>query len=457
MRESRAAGALPATASAGIEAVTKEGTQASARGIIRAAFVVVVYLGYTSTIAGVASPWIAKSFALNQTAISRLYAWLSIASVGTLLLTSVADRVGRRPVVLGCLGATAFSALMAAAAPSALLFIIWATLASACVAAAFSVAIVVLAEELPTRERAKGQGYAGFANRSGFALCVLLMPLFARNRYSWRLLMVLSAVAGASLWPWIAAEMPRRARRKRKKRAHGHSQDRLRDLVGARYRRRFSTLMGCAFLSSMAGTAANSWTYYHAITVVGLSPARTSTVMLAGDGLGMLGFMAGAWAAELFGRVPVVVGFGTAMWLGAIAFYWGPPAHFLLPALWLGTAYSWFVIGGNAMTVGANAAATELFPTALRGTIVGAAALFGAVGSAAAQLTISALDRRLGGLSNVTGYLALLGIVSALIFGTFIDETRGLSLKDAALEEDLPDEEEPHRHVHARRDRKTAD
>jgi len=41
----------------------------------------------------------------------------------------------------------------------------------------------------------------------------------------------------------------------------------------------------------------------------------------------------------------------------------------------------------------------------------------------------------LGGLARVIRYLALLGIPSAAIFGLFIDETRGLTLEQAALEE----------------------
>ena len=48
---------------------------------------------------------------------------------------------------------------------------------------------------------------------------------------------------------------------------------------------------------------------------------------------------------------------------------------------------------------------------------------------------IAALVAPLGGLTQVIRYLALLGIPSAAIFGTFIDETRGLSLEVAAKED----------------------
>jgi hypothetical protein len=88
------------------------------------------------------------------------------------------------------------------------------------------------------------------------------------------------------------------------------------------------------------------------------------------------------------------------------------------------------------MTVGANAAATELFPAALRTTMIGCQGITGAAFSMLAQIMIAALIGPLGGLTNVIRYMALLGIPSAAIFGMFIDETRGLPLEVAAKEEE---------------------
>ena len=46
--------------------------------------------------------------------------------------------------------------------------------------------------------------------------------------------------------------------------------------------------------------------------------------------------------------------------------------------------------------------------------------------------------KRLGGLSNVVGWISLLGIPSVIIWGLFIDETQGLSLEAASLEMLVP-------------------
>src|SRR6202167_115598 len=86
--------------------------------IIGAIILLLVYQGYTLSVSGIASPWIAKSFHLSQPALARLFAWMSISAFGSMLLARLADRVGRRLVILGALLlAPLFSAGAALAPP----------------------------------------------------------------------------------------------------------------------------------------------------------------------------------------------------------------------------------------------------------------------------------------------------------------------------------------------------
>jgi MFS family permease len=87
------------------------------------------------------------------------------------------------------------------------------------------------------------------------------------------------------------------------------------------------------------------------------------------------------------------------------------------------------------MTVGANSAATELFPAALRTTMIGWQGVTAAIFSMLAQIVIAALIVPLGGLPRVIRYFSILGIPSAAIFAAFIDETRGLPLEVAARQD----------------------
>lgn len=391
------------------------------------------YQGYTMAINGIAAPWIAKSFNLGESGIATLYAWISISALGALALSRSADRIGRRRVLVTCMAATPLSALGAALSRHVVWFIVCEIGLYAFIGATIAGSVVMLAEELPIPQRAKGQSYGGLAMSFGAGLCVLLMPLLERGGYSWRWLLAISAAGVAGL-PFVVRAIPESQRWERAAERGATHASHFADAFRKRYRRRALPIMTCALLSAIAATAFNSWGYFHAVSVVGLPAGVASIMILIGGGLGMAGFPLGAWACERLGRVPTVVSCGLVVAAGALFFYWGPPAHFVLPAVWLGAGFCWFSVAANAAMVGGNAAATELFPTTLRGTMIGWFTLINAIGALAAQSAIALLATRLGGLSNVVGYLAMLTIPSAIIFGLFIEETRGLSLEVAARE-----------------------
>jgi MFS family permease len=72
------------------------------------------YQGFTMAINRIASPWIAVAFSLNQSGIARLFAWIALSSIGALILSGMADRWGRRRILILCSVATPVCALMAA-------------------------------------------------------------------------------------------------------------------------------------------------------------------------------------------------------------------------------------------------------------------------------------------------------------------------------------------------------
>jgi len=77
-------------------------------------------------------------------------------------------------------------------------------------------------------------------------------------------------------------------------------------------------------------------------------------------------------------------------------------------------AHTWFFRPRFGTFVAANSAIAELFPTALRGTIMGWITLCVAIYVVASQVMIAVLARPLGGLSNVIGWVSLLTVPHAL-------------------------------------------
>lgn len=439
MGGNQAAGAATRRDSSAPEAQSSTGSWA----IVGAIVLLLIYQGYTLSVSGIASPWIAKGFHLSQPALARLFAWMSVSAFGSMLLARLADRVGRRLIILLSLVLAPIFALGAALAPWAWLFGFFQILISALLGGSVSSATVMLAEELPMERRARGQAFGAAASAVGGVLGYIVIPFLLKWGYSWEWLFAPS-VAGILLAPAVARMLPIENSWAQHASAGSVEGSRFYDIFHPLYRRRALTLLACAALDTMAGTAVNGWLYFEAVSILGLSPDKASTLVVLGMGVGMIGFPIGAWTSERFGRVPTVAYIGGAGWLGALAFYWGPGA-LTFPFLWLAVAYCWFKIASAVMTVAANAAATELLPAALRSTMVGWQMITGAVFSMLAQMAIAALIGPLGGLTNVVRYFALLGIPSAVLFGLFIDETRGLPLEVAAMEQQWAEVQE-HRH-----------
>jgi len=105
--------------------------------------------------------------------------------------------------------------------------------------------------------------------------------------------------------------------------------------------------------------------------------------------------------------------------------------------IWLATGYFWFNVCDNGASVATNAAGTELFPTPLRGTMIGWFALVGAIGAVISNAAVAMLANAMGGMSIVVGALSIVGIPATILFGLMIDETRGMSLEMAAKEDEF--------------------
>ena len=268
----------------------------------------------------------------------------------------------------------------------------------------------------------------------GGGLCLIAMPMVA-SRHSWRWMLVLASAMGvAALWR-AARVIPESGRWQRAAASGTTSASSFYDVFGQLYRRRAITILVCSLLANIAAVAASSWAYFHLVSVVGLAPSAASALMLIGGGVGMLGFPLAARSCERYGRIPTIFVAGLMTSLGALAFYWGPPAHSAFDWLWIGVTYCCFTAGLSAGQVGGNSLATELFPTAIRGAMMGWFALIGAAAAVTAQTLIAVLAARLGGLSIVVGYLSLLAIPNVIIVALLLPETRGLSLEAAAMEE----------------------
>jgi MFS family permease len=261
--------------------------QADGGVVVRALFAILCYQGYAFSILGVAAPFLARSFALDQSAIARMYAWISVNSLGALILSRMADRVGRRRIVLLSLIITPCCSLGAALATRPSVFIMLEILVYAGIGATFGSALVMVAEALPTEKRSEGQGWANLATAAGGGGCVLLAPILVHFGLSWRWMLVVPVV-GIVLLPIMARMLPESWRWELVVVGGKTESSHFYDIFGSAYRGRAIPLIIATILGEASGAAVATWVYYHAVTVVHLSAAQASAVLFFGGALGIL-------------------------------------------------------------------------------------------------------------------------------------------------------------------------
>jgi MFS family permease len=395
-----------------------------------------VYAAYLQALPGVTSPFLAAELGLDDAQITAIAGFVSLGAFGTAALARMADRRGRRGLVILCFALLPLLSLGSALAPGIVTYTLSQIGVSALMGALFTGIVVVMIERSSESRRAAGQSWFGLACAAGGGLAIGLAALGNDMPWGWRGFWLVAAL------PALAIEPVRRAlgetERFTRARDDGHvAASRARDLFRGPWRRRSLALLCVASLRPIALIATSAWPYYHMVKSLGLSPVTASLIFFFGGGVGQLGNPLGARLADVWGRRPTAV-WGSAVAVATgIAFYWIP----------LGPAAVTELVALTAVNQGATAAfsvadrllATELFPTPLRATFSGVGGLMGAGAQLVANFGLSLLVAPLGGLVPAISWLSIVTFVPAtLIFLAAVPETRGMSLEQAAAEEESP-------------------
>ena len=395
-------------------------------------------VGYVQTVNSAAAPFQTVSFGLDDAGIARAFGWMSLSAVGTLALTYFVDRYGRRRLLLSCIVGLAATSLASAFPRGLFLYVVTQIVVQALAGAALAAATVVIAEELPLERRASGQGWAGLAGTIGSGLALGFTALAAPRLGSWRWTWILAGFAILVL-PLARRSLPE-TERWREASARGETADvRMRELFESRYRRRTVGVLVFVLLGNASAIATGSWQFYHVVHALGLSPDWAFLMIAVGGMLGLVGFHTGSRLSDGIGRRRTLA-WGSVLSAAAFAaYYWVPlPPGPGIPLFALLSLAGLFAVGsaaGSASIVALRAAGTELFPTRLRSTINGWAAVMGALSGVAVHFATAALAERLGGLVPAITLLALLMLPAVVVFLWLVPETRGLELEAAALED----------------------
>ena len=386
---------------------------------------------YGTTVNGVAAPYLARSFGLDDAAVARMFGWIALNGVLVLWLARLLDRLGRRRILRASILGLAAGGLASAGAPTLLLFVVAQIGTHACLNTTITAATVMVTEELPLARRARGQSMTAFLGGFGSGVALLLVASLSDREWVWRVAWGLIAVPLFVFLRFFSA-LPETRRWENAAGRGEVAKARASDAWRGAHRPRTAGLVLHVLLGSIAGTAAGSWPYYHLVHTLGMSASLASVILFGGGLSGAVGFFVAGRFCDRFGRRATLAAAAFTFNAAMVAFYLLPDgATAWLP---LGLLFGAASVAGNASIVAFRTLATELFPTRIRSTVIGWFSVTGLVAAVASNFATSALTQVTGSLAEAIAWIALLIVPACLALLVLVPETRGLELEEASLE-----------------------
>jgi MFS family permease len=374
------------------------------------------FTNYDTGLLTLAAPDIADGLGVSVAVFGIGVAVIRLAAMGSIVVLRLADRWGRRTMLL--LTVTAFTAAtgLTAVAWSLLAFVVLQSIARVFLATEETLAGVVLTEELRPDRRGSGIGLLGILSTGGFGLVALLLLASDATPLGWRLFYVTALV------PLGAVAVLRR--RLRETRAFGMAKNEARlqrtwwPRVDPHDRPKLWRLTAVLGFVGMLNTTAFFYAAELAQRAYGWDGLFTVIVFAAAPTT-LAGYVVGGRLSDRFGRKPITAWGVVAFGLGAVLVFTHAKALF---------APGFFLLAGGDAAIQAvrTAYVGELFPTEVRATL---ASFIGAVNVATGSLGLILV----GGLATVidpgtaTIAMAVLCTSAALLIRR-LPETAGIDV-----------------------------
>jgi MFS family permease len=383
---------------------------------------IAVVVGYLGTLLTQTVTFAADEFGSSKGDQSLLLAVVRVSVLATIVLTAVADRRGRRRVLL--IGVTVGCVASAAGGLAPDLFAVGATqlVVRAVVTTCTVVLFVMVAEEMPAGARAYGVSLLGLWGAFGVGICLMLLPLADLGQSAWRVLYLLSLAGLPVVW-WMARHLPESRRF-----AVAHE-----NVAMAGHGSRLLLLALSAYLLNVFTAPASQLMNEFLRDERGYSATRISLFSLLTNTPGFIGVVVGARIADLRGRKGV----------GAIAVVGGCG---LTAAMVLASGWSMWMLSLLGAIIGAAAIPAlgvygpELFPTSLRGRANGVIAVAAVLGAVSGLVAAGVLQDRWGGLGRPLALLSIGPLLMAGLVVAFYPETVHQELEEINPEDPRLDE-----------------
>ncbi len=386
-----------------------------------AQFGVIAALGDVAKQLGHVAPGasIADKVGLSGTELGVGLAIIRFASLGSLPLIGLADRFGRRTMLVGTLTIGLALTVAAAASPSYWWFVVIFACGRPLLSATNALTEVIAAEQTSARDRAAAVALTAAGYAVGAGLTAIIHSL-AAGTFGFRGIFALTLVPLAAV-PFIRRHVSETDRFEVAAAAHDRPPPVL-GAIGPRFRRRLVVLAVIGFAVSVVTGPANSYVFLYAQDVLHQSGIVTAAMVVGAGLTGLAGLLAGRWMADHLGRRPTtalaivgIAGFGALAYAGT--------SEALVVGYLLG------VLAGGVLAPSIGSFLAELFPTSVRASATGwwiAAGVVGAVAGLVAFGAVADVDNRFATAALVTFLPAALA--ASLLW--VLPETRGREPED---------------------------
>jgi MFS family permease len=350
-----------------------------------------------------------------------MVALITLGNVAAPLITSQADRRGRRRLRLYTLAAFSLMSGLTAFSWSAASFIVFKFLTVTFSAAEGSIALVILIEEANASARGLVVGLLGLISACGYGLAALAFGWIPVFPFGWRGLFMLAFLPLLFIVPLWRLLPESRLFESSSKAIGGQTFfGPFRALLRG-YPERLIKIATVMFLNAMGGTPAGLMQSKYLQEVHHWRPGNVSTLLLMGGTMGALGNVVGGYLGDRLGRrVAGSLFIALAPIFGALFFN---SSGTLMLAAW--------IIGLFSQTAASsilNAFAAELFPTSHRSTANSTIAVAATLGGSTSLLLEAWLYTLSGTHWRAISFLMSASIVAALGVAFFFPETAGEEL-----------------------------
>lgn len=367
--------------------------------------------------------FVAKTFGASDADLGTLLAITRIGTLVAVMGSTVADKRGRRWVLLIATTGTSLTSLASAFAPNIVVFGALQILSRGFVNLATVVGLIAVTEESSEGSRAYMLGIAAILAAVGFSLGAVLLPLADVTPEAWRGLYGVGAL-GLLVVPSISRRLTETKR-------FASMEDRIqtasaREVIDQTYGGRFAIVAAANFLLAMLAAPSSQFMNRYLADARGYSGGDILAIRAFAQGLpALFAVFIGGRMAESSGRKPVAARATVAMAVTTAAFYLTGGA-----AMWTMLLVSSVAAGLSGPAVAAFN--TELFPTEVRGRAGAALLTVAVLGSVTGVLIAGHLAGPLGGIGASVGLTSIGAIIVGLFLIQRLPEARGRDLDEVS-------------------------